>query len=349
LNDEVNMTAIQTDLIGGVHYIGIGVSNMKSAISFWESCGYNLDTATNMTASLALRLYGLNSNAKVSVLKHQNATSGLIKLIQWEKPSGSGLQMAPLRTHGCRWSVHRTDNIANAYIHGEMLKRAGKKIYIVGPHYNFDLGKPEGIKKPFNQFLSTSGDVLLFQPEAQLVAMTRINFDVSKYGTININSPLRLSEGCHMALVVQGDDLKIFDFYDEIIGFKKYQKIEISYKRGSMASDMFELSEGESFTEVDFDDPESGDKPNQHLPGRLRCFLLKSSAPADNRIIQSQPGNLGYSFYSFKTQNIYDTHQRVEKSNAKKVSNILTDEFGFLSFSFFAPDGFFWVARSATL
>jgi uncharacterized glyoxalase superfamily protein PhnB len=179
--------------------------------------------------------------------------------------------------------------------------------------------------------------------------MTRINFDISKYGTINKSSPLRLSEGCHMALVIQGNDITVFDFYEEVIGFKRYQTIDINYRLGSMASDMFNLKEGEGFTEVDFDDPLSGEKPSEHLPGRLRCFLLRSSEPSDNRLEKSQPGNLGYSFYSFRTQNIDATYQRVTESKATKISNILPDEFGFLSFSFFAPDGFFWIARSISL
>ena len=264
-------------LVGGIYEFSIGVNSFEEAIPFWESCGYRVGPRGSLTSSKTKELYGLDSSLESIRMLHQNADSGLIRLMKWEKVIGPGLNMAPLRTFGCRWSVHKTDNIANAYIHGRILKEQGKPIHLVGPDFNLDLEKNFSEKKPFIDHIAASGDVLLFQPEAQLVAMTRINFEVPKYGTINLASPLRLSEGCHMAIVFHGNDLKIFDFYEEIIGFKRYQEISIDYKAGYMPSDMFDLKPGESFTEVDFDNPIAGDHPKEHLPGRLRCFLVRSS------------------------------------------------------------------------
>ncbi len=340
------MSAPKPGLIGGIYDIGVGVSDLGSAIAFWSACGYRPGPEGGLNAERAKTLYGVESALNSVRLLHQDATAGLIRLMHWDQPTGPGLNMAPLRTHGCRWSVHRTDNIANAYVHGEILRRQGKPIYLVGPHYNFDLAKKAADKKPFQETLSASGDVLLFTPEAQLVAMTRMNYAVPKYGTINEDAPLRLSEGCHMAIVRQGEDLSIFDFYEEIIGFKRYHEVHISYEPGYMPSDMFELSPGETFSEVDFDDPDAGDDPTDHLPGRLRCFNLRSDKPADDRLALAQPGNLGHSLYTVRVGDLAAMHEKVSASEAGNVTEIVADEFGADAFSFVAPDGFTWTVMA---
>lgn len=331
-----------SNLVGGIYDIGVGVSDLERGQRFWESCGYTPGEKGHLTAAQAQSLYGVESEAACLRMTHQKATAGLIRLIKWEKPLGEGLNMAPLRTHGCRWSVHRTDNIANAYVHGEILRLQGHPIHLVGPHYNFNLARKLEDKKPFDEMVPASGDVLLFQPEAQLVAMTRMNFPVPKYGTINESAPLRLSEGCHMAIVIQGDDLGIFDFYEDVIGFKRYHQADISYQPGYMPSDMFELTPEESFSEVDFDDPEAGDDPTEHLPGRLRCFLMRSPEPPDDRLDRAQPGHLGHSFYSIRVRDLAAMHDAVMKSGATKITGIQPDEFSVPAFTFTAPDGFAW-------
>lgn len=336
------MTKNEPGLIGGIYDIGVGVSDLEEAMTFWASCGYRPGPEGSLDAPSAKALYGVDSAVTCIRLLHQNATAGLVRLMKWDKPAGPGLQMAPLRTHGCRWSVHRTDNIANAYVHGEILRRQGRPIHLVGPHYNFDLARKAKDKKPFAETIEASGDVLLFQPEAQLVAMTRMNFAVPKYGTINPDSALRMTEGCHMAVVVQGENLSIFDFYEQVIGFKRYHQVDIGYQPGYMPSDMFDLTPEESFSEVDFDDPEAGDDYTEHLPGRLRCFLMRSPKPADDRMAQAQPGNLGHSLYSVRVGDVEAMHQRISNSEATSVSDIMPDEFGVPSFSFVAPDSFTW-------
>lgn len=342
------MTQTPSGLIGGIYDIGVGVSDLEQAQTFWAACGYRPGPEGSFSAAQAKALYGVDSAVTCIRLLHQDATAGLIRLMKWENPAGPGLNMAPLRTHGCRWSVHRTDNIANAYVHGEILRRQGKPIHLVGPHYNFNLARKLEDKKPFAETIEASGDVLLFQPEAQLVAMTRMNFAVPKYGTINEDSPLRMTEGCHMAVVVQGDDISIFDFYEDIIGFKRYHQVDIGYQPGYMPSDMFDLTPEEAFSEVDFDDPEAGDDYTEHLPGRLRCFLVRSPVPADDRMARAQPGNLGHSLYSVRVGDIESMHARVSSSNASNTSDVMPDEFGVPSFSFVAPDGFTWTVMAHT-
>ena len=177
--------------------------------------------------------------------------------------------------------------------------------------------------------------------------MTRMNYPVPKYGTINPDCPLRLSEGCHMALVIQGDDLSIFAFYGDVIGFKHHRQVDIGYAPGTMPSDMFGLHPDESFSEIDFDDPAAGDDPTEHLPGRLRVFLLRSARPPDDRLSRAQPGQLGYSLYTARVGDLAAMHRRVSDSDARAVGAIAADEFGTPAFSFTAPDGFVWTLLQA--
>jgi uncharacterized glyoxalase superfamily protein PhnB len=151
-----------------------------------------------------------------------------------------------------------------------------------------------------------------------------------------------------MALVIQGHDLAIFDFYDDVIGFKRGHSVEIVYQPGYMPSDMLELASDESFAEVDFNDPDAGEAPPEHLPGRLRCFLLRSPRKIDNRMARAQPGNLGYSLYTFRCRDITAMHKRVATSTATDITPIMADEFGTPAFAFTSPDGFQWLALAAS-
>jgi len=331
---------------GGIYEFTIGVNNLNQSLEFWESCGYEAGARGSLTSDKAKDLYGVDSSLNSIHLTHQNANSGLVRLMHWDKPIGSGLCMSPLRTSGNRWSVHRTDNIANAYVHGEVLRQQGKPINLVGPHYNLNLANSIQEKKPFKEELSATAELLLFQPEAQLVIMSRMNYLIPKYGTINQKSPLRVSEGCHMALVLQGNDKSIFDFYEDIIGLKRYRELSISYQPGYMPSDMFELNPGDNLMELNFDDQNSGFKPEEHLPGRLRCFLIDSSSKINDEMDKSKPGNLGYSFYTLRTSDIENMWVKVKHSKASDQSKIFNDEFDSPSFYFLSPDGFSWVIKS---
>ena len=334
-------------LIGGVYEIGVGVSDLHKAAAFWQAGGYRVGAEGQLAAQQAKALYGVESGVQSMQLRHQNAAAGLIRLLKWDTPTGPGLNMAPLKTHGNRWSVHKTDDLLNAYVHGEVYRRQGNSIRLRAFEFNLNLGKKLDDKRPFREVLSANSDLLLFLPDAQYILMTRINFDISKYGTTNPNCLLKASEGCHMALVIQGDDLSIFDFYEDVIGFKRRHQVDICYQPGYMPSDMLELSAGESFSEIDFDDPKAGEQPSEHLPGRLRCFLLRSQSHLDDRLARAQPGNLGYSLYSFRCADITAMHQRVVNSAATGVRQIIVDEFGTAAFAFTAPDGFAWLALEA--
>ena len=124
---------------GGIYEFTIGVSSLEYSVSFWESCGYHVGLKGELSSEQSKKLYNVDANLQSIRMNHQNASAGLVRLMKWDKSLGEGLNMAPLRSFGNRWSVHKTDNIANAYVHGEVLRQQGHPIKLVGPHYNLNL------------------------------------------------------------------------------------------------------------------------------------------------------------------------------------------------------------------
>jgi uncharacterized glyoxalase superfamily protein PhnB len=51
---------------------------------------------------------------------------------------------------------------------------------------------------------------------------------------------------------------------------------------------------------------------------------------------------LGYSLYTYRVRGIEKYREKVKASKATNVTEIHKNEFGEKSFSFTAPDGYFW-------
>ncbi|MHC5821996.1 MAG: VOC family protein, partial [Nostoc sp.] len=62
----------------------------------------------------------------------------------------------------------------------------------------------------------------------------------------------------------------------------------------------------------------------------------------ESRFEAAQPGSLGMSLYTYRVKGIQEYCDRIKASIAQKVTEIISNEFGEKSFSFVAPDGYFW-------
>ena len=61
-----------------------------------------------------------------------------------------------------------------------------------------------------------------------------------------------------------------------------------------------------------------------------------------NPPVQARPGAHGLTLFTYAVADIEDYHARVSASDARRVADIMTNEFGELSFSFISPDGMDW-------
>ena len=345
------MTSTKSGLVGGLYEIGVGVADLEAAMSFWQAFGYTPGPQGSLSAPKAMALYAVASDLTSVRLVHQNAVHGLIRLLKWQRPTGPGLGHAAMRSTGSRWSVHRTQDIMNVFNHAEVARQQGIDVHLRGPLINVRSPARGFEQKPFAGPVRASHNLQMTFPEARVVAMQRYNIAMAHYGTFATDSLCRTTEGCHMGLVVTGEDFSVFDFYADVLGFKVGKKVHIKYEPGYTPSDFFDLSPGEHFTECDFEDPISGDTPDTQLPGRLRAFLIHNARPQPDLRRASQPGNLGYSLYTVRVKDLAATRVAVlaytQQDGATGVSDITPDEFGTPAFSFTAPDGYAWTALQA--
>ncbi len=134
------------------------------------------------------------------------------------------------------------------------------------------------------------------------------------------------------------------DFYDKVLGLLKVKEnadFDSDFNNPSSRA-VFSLENHQKYGATDFDDPRSSTNPAQARSGRLKIIWFSEDSKLENKFDRSKPGSLGYSLYTYRVKGIENYRQKVNASRAKNVTKIKSNEFGEKSFSFVAPDGYFW-------
>jgi uncharacterized glyoxalase superfamily protein PhnB len=76
--------------------------------------------------------------------------------------------------------------------------------------------------------------------------------------------------------------------------------------------------------------------------GRLYIIRFPENITLESRFVDAQPGSLGMCLYTYKVREVEIYWQRVRESAAQQLTEIMINEFAEKSFSFVAPDGYFW-------
>jgi catechol 2,3-dioxygenase-like lactoylglutathione lyase family enzyme len=182
------------------------------------------------------------------------------------------------------------------------------------------------------------------QPLARQVFFQRFGYTMPHYGQINQNAALKTSQFTHMGLIVQDDSKESLKFYEDVLGLLRVRDdVETSYESSLAGRDIFDLNPGEKFIVTAFDDPRSSVSDFMAgRSGRLYIVRFPETINLESRFEAAQPGSLGMSLYTYRVQGIETYCDRIHKSSAQNVTNIVSNEFGEMSFSFFSPDGYFW-------
>lgn len=326
-------------ILTGVFEVCMGVPDLDEAIAHWRSFGFAPIADGQLDDASAAALYGAPSGLQSVRLGHGKADSGLIRLMQWDQPSGDGLGLAPLRSTGCRWSVQRTEDLMLLWNHVEVLVARGATIGTTGPEINARVTGNAATSHPLKEAFPASRNLQLFQPHYQQVVMQRFNIDVSAYGGIDPDCLFRTTELCHMAVVTR--DRASVNFYAEALGFRKGSELTIGHNPDSVATKMFDLQPQEELTEINFENPRSGEAPNEILAGRLRVFYLNSEAPEQDLRERAQFGQLGYCGYTGLVPDITHAHNILSDLETPPTL-VQYNEFDEDSFAFYAPDGYAW-------
>ncbi len=331
--------------ISGVYEIGIGATDPEPVIAYLAQFGYqrlNDDDAGSFDAAAAKALYGVSSALTSIRLGHQDADHGLYRIMVWDAPRNDGLGLAPMKVVGGRWGAAVTRDVYAILNHAEDADAASMPVRYVAPQRQ-EIYPMGGEHRPFLDPAVCVREMLLIQPHARQILFQRYGYELPHYGSIAEEGHLRTSQVTHAGMVVQGGP-ELLRFYDEVLGLLRARDGHRSDDSEPASKAIFDLRPGEAYISTDFDDPRSVPSDLQKVrSGRLKIIRFLPDGPTlpDLRD-RSRPGSIGFALYTYRVRDIEMYHRRVSESAANEVTPILRNELGERSFSFVAPDGYFF-------
>ncbi len=333
---------METPSISGLYEIVIGATAEDESflIQYWQQFGFNIGQSGKLDATQANQLYGVNSSLRSHRLQNQVTDRSLLRFMVWEKPVNEGLGLTPLKAVGSRWGTSLSLDVFNITNHAEDAIATGLPIYYVPPQRNL-IKRPESFE-PFIQANPCVHEMVLIQPLTRQVLFERHDYTRPNSGIVSPDSHFKASEFVHAGLIVDCEH-KQLDFYDRVLGLPRSVNNSES-KYGEASRRILELKgpeNGEQMFNYYFNAPltNTTDKP-QIRSGNFEVLRFEGSLP--NKLAYSRPGSLGVCLYTMKVKDIQSYHQHVSSSEATDLTQVYENEFGEKSFSFVAPDGYFW-------
>lgn len=344
----MNTTQVQPTSIEGIYEVCIGIRDPIPLIQYWEQFGYRIGQVGELSAQAVNELYGVNSSLRSIRLYHQDADHGLIRLMVWSNPTNDGLKMGSMKVNGNRWATTLTADVLNILNHAEEAEAAGLPVKYTNPQWEVIYNKHRK-GRPFIDPAVGVREMMLLQPLTRQVLFERFNYALPNYGQINQSAAFKTSQITHMGMIIQDDSRETLRFYEEILGLLRVRDgDETSYETSEAARQIFDLQPNERFFVTAFDDPRSSKSDLQAArSGRMYIIRFPASIKLENHFDEARPGCLGMSLYTYRVRGLEIYFNRVQASAAQNLTEIVANEFGEQSFSFVAPDGYFWTLVSA--
>jgi hypothetical protein len=337
------MTQQHSTSIEGIYEVCIGVPDPIFAIQYWEQFGYRIDRMGELSAPVAQKLYGVNSALRSIRLAHQSADHGLIRLMTWHNPAHDGLGMGSMKVKGNRWATTLTADALSILNHIEEAEKAGLSVKYTNPHWEIIYNK-ERKSRPFIDPAIGVREMLLLQPWTRQVLFQRFGYTLPDYGQIDETSNFKTSQFTHMGMVIQDDSKETLKFYEEALGLLRVRDdVETSFESSLAGREIFDLKPGEKFFVTAFDDPRSSTTDFAAArSGRLYIIRFPDSLKLESQFELAKPGCLGMCLYTYRVRGLEVYCDRIKVSQAQNITDTVSNEFGEQSFSFTAPDGYFW-------
>lgn len=341
------MNSEQQTTIQGIYEVCIGVTEAISAIQYWQQFGYRIGNTGELNAAQSYQLYGVDSALRSIRLYHQNSDHGLIRLMIWENPINQGLGISSMKVKGNRWATTLTDDSLNILNHASSAKAAGFRIKFTNPSWEVIYNK-ERKSRPFIDEAVGVREMLLLQPLTRQVLFQRFGYNLPHYGNINENSPFKSSQFTHMGIIIQDDSKEILKFYEDALGLLRVRDdVETSYESSLAGREIFDLEPGEKFIVTAFDEPRSSKTDIfATRSGRLYIIRFPESITLKAEFNKAGPGCLGMCLYTYRVSPLNHYFERIQSTSAENITAIEKNEFEEMSFSFTAPDGYFWTIVS---
>lgn len=329
-------------ITGGLFEVGHGIRDPVAALRYWGAFGFRAGAVGRLDAVAAKKLYGVASALRSVRLQHLDADHGLIRLMQWERPGGEGLGMAPFRTLGARWVTTLTDDAYGILNHCELLRRSGAPIWIMEPVFSPSHYLGQDGFEPFGGPVPGLREGAFITPDARHVFLQRFGFTRPNYGRTNPDSLLKASQNIHAGLIMQDDSGAKRRFYSETLGLTCGPEATVTHEKALVSRSVVDLEPGEPQRVTDIDDIGPAANPIDGRSGRLKLFRFDDAKSISDLRDVSRPGSLGPSLYTWRARDLPALRDRVAAGGGNAVTPVLSDEFGSPAFSFVAPDGYFW-------
>ena len=294
-----------------------------------------------LTAPEASAIYGVASAAKVVHLEHGRSDHGLLRLIEWEQPTGDGLGLVGLRALGSRWGAMLTRSVSLVQSHAESAEEQGRAINWVSSSRQDPAGP---VARPFLDDLVHVREMILCLPESRQVLFERFGYANPNYGAI-VESAFPTSQVTHVGVVTAGDPDQVY-FHQRTIGALMTRENSVSTAADMASRRIFDLGPDEQYRCWDFDDPLSSPVPSQWRSGRLKYIHFDSEPVVDLRAA-SHLGALGHTAYTWRVRDLAAARGAVLANGATSVGDIVADCLGRTSFHFVDTAGYDWLYVSA--
>lgn len=339
--NEVGQGPADVLAVGGVHELVVGVRSLDDASAYWARFGFHEAASTELTAAEAGAVYGVASEVRVRCLAHGTSDHGLMRLLEWEYPSGPGLGTHPLRALGSRWGAMLTRSVVAVQSHAESADEQGLEVSWVSSSRQDPAGP---VARPFLDDLVHVREMILCLPESRQVLFERFGYSNPTYGAI-VEAAFPSSQVTHVGVVTAGDPDQVY-FHQRVIGARMTREASASTAADMASRRIFDLAPGEQYRCWDFDDPKSSSTPSLWRSGRLK-YIHFDTEPVPDLRSESHLGALGHTAYTWRVNDLDAAHANAVSHGATQATDPADDGLGGRSFSFVDPSGYDWLYLSA--
>jgi hypothetical protein len=319
--------------ISGLYEVVLAVKDVPYSIKYWNDFGFKVVDSTEISASNAKALYGVNSRLTTYRLQNGNIDShGLLRLWKWENSLGDGIGYSEPETIGSRMAVMKTNDIMRLYDVYDFL-RTNKQAWlptvpITDDLFGLNKGDKDFLKRPVlvreNAVYGAYFNHVFFQ---------RYGYEIPGYGTIHPDTPLKTSEFTHHDWIISGKNMESLGYITQVLGFKAEGPAEVNGDYSKGPKRVFNMPDGYSHLYQGFVSP-------NNICGKLKFFLPLGVKPDKSH--QQRPGELGITMHTLNTPNLNLVYDLAFKYKGLLVSSIIANELGERSFTIKDSVGVLW-------
>jgi hypothetical protein len=303
-------------MISGIFENCAGSKDVEAALKYWAEMGYREVKRGQLEAEQAGRLYGHRSAlTSVRLQNGKSSDRGLVRVMWWEQPRNAGLGHTLPTVAGSRWFaslVKDINVICDAFTDDK--ENGGDWIYTEPVRAIEGTGnKGMGL---YNRFVGVR-EMFALGAETRQAFFERYNYTRPGYGTIELKSPMEVSEGTHSSLVTS--DHALTSFYINVFGLVPLYPSKRSGWQNPSTCQTLLLEEGQEFYLSAFSSPKTN-------VGLLQVY--SPLYPTEDKREYAQPGSLGLCLFTYQVEELSAFHERVTASSATHVIAIAPNEFG---------------------